>query len=277
MENGEGYTRQNKNLYKEIRITSLMTYKIEEIGNNKIQNPVLIEGLPGIGNIGKIAVDFIVDNLKAKKIFTINSYNFPHAVFINENHLVELPTIDIYHKKVNGKDILLLSGDIQPIDERSCYEFCDAVLDLIQKYKGKEIITIGGIGLQQIPNNPQVYCTANSSKIIKKYKSKNLESNIYGVVGPIMGVTGLLVGLSKKRNINSIAFLAETFGHPKYLGIKGSREVLKILDNKLKLNLNLKKLDSEIGEIEKEIRLKESKIRKNSDKNIGANFQDYIG
>ena len=28
-----------------------------------IRNPVLIEGLPGIGNVGKIVVDFLIDQL----------------------------------------------------------------------------------------------------------------------------------------------------------------------------------------------------------------------
>src|SRR3989344_5591518 len=30
-----------------------------------LHNPLLIEGLPGIGNVGKIAVDFLVEELKA--------------------------------------------------------------------------------------------------------------------------------------------------------------------------------------------------------------------
>ena len=33
----------------------------------KIKNPVLLEGLPGIGNVGKIAADFIIEEIKAKK------------------------------------------------------------------------------------------------------------------------------------------------------------------------------------------------------------------
>ena len=35
----------------------------------KLNNPLFIEGLPGIGNVGKIAVDFLVEELKAKKLF----------------------------------------------------------------------------------------------------------------------------------------------------------------------------------------------------------------
>ena len=231
-------------------------YKFNEVRKAKIKSPVLIEGLPGIGNVGKIAVDFIIDNIKAEKIYEISSYNFPHAVFVNEKNLVELPTIEIFHKRLKNQDYLLLAGDIQPIDEASCYEFCDILLDLFEKYNGREIITIGGIGMQQVPKNPKVYSTANNKKIIQKYMSKNMTNQIYGVVGPIVGISGLLVGLSGTRKIPSIALLAETYGHPAYLGIKGAREVLKILNDKLNLNLNLEKLDDEIDNIEKEITTK---------------------
>src|SRR3989344_7209715 len=88
----------------------------------KQKNAILIEGLPGMGNIGKIAVDFLIDSLKAEKICEIYSSSFPHSVFINEDNLVELPKIEIFYKKQKKRDILFLGGDIQPMDEESCYQ-----------------------------------------------------------------------------------------------------------------------------------------------------------
>ncbi len=246
MENGEGKPK--------------MSYKINAIEKINPKSCVLIEGLPGIGNVGKIAVDFIIDSLKAKKVYEVNSNKFPHAVFVNERNLIELPSIEIYHKKVKNQDLLLLSGDIQPIDEQSCHEFCHELLDLVESLGCQEIITLGGIGLHKIPKTPKVYCTANNPKIIKEYKSKTLNKNIHGVVGPIIGVTGLLVGLAKKRSIPSIALLAETFGHQNYIGLKGAKEIVKILKDKFNLNLDLNKLNDEI-DIEKEIITKTKKMR----------------
>lgn len=237
-----------------------MVTTITQLENVKLNKVVLIQGLPGIGNVGKIAVDFIIDNLKAKKIFDVQSYGFPNAVFVNEKNLVELPTVEIYYKKINDVDILFLAGDIQPINEESCYEFCEKILDLFEKYNGKEIITLGGIGLPEVPENPKVYCTANSKEIIDSYKSKNLSNKIFGIVGPIIGVTGILVGLAGKRKIKAIALLAETYGHPSYIGIKGAREILKILNDKLKMKLDFKALDEEVGEIEKEMKGKIKQI-----------------
>ena len=222
----------------------------------KLNKPILVEGLPGIGNVGKVVVDFLLDELKAKKLLTFNSPSFPHSVFINEQNLIELPSINIYYKKSNGKrpDLLFLAGDIQPIDEVSCHEFSEKVLDVFEDFNGKEIITLGGIGLSSIPKKPKVYCTGNSLGLIRKYsRGVKFETRLYGTVGHIVGVSGLLLGLAKRRNIQAISFLAETYGHPFYLGIRGAREILKIINKKLNLDINIKSLEQEIKLIEREV------------------------
>ncbi|MFQ5474452.1 MAG: PAC2 family protein [Candidatus Nanoarchaeia archaeon] len=220
-----------------------------------IRSPVLVEGLPGIGNVGKVAVDFIIDEIKAKKIFEIFSHDLPNSVFVNENNLVELPVIEIYYKKINGKhDVLLLTGDVQPTFESSCYDFCGALLDKFEELNGSEIITLGGIGLSEIPKKPSVYCTGNNQKMIARYKrGTKINDELYGVVGPIVGVSGLLIGLASRREIPAVALLAETLGHPAYLGIKGARELVKVLNKKAGLKINIKKLEKEIDELEEEL------------------------
>ena len=77
----------------------MSTWKIDHICKNpKLKNPILIEGLPGIGNVGKVTVDFLIDELKAKKLYEITSNTFPHSVFVNEDNLVELPKIEVFYK-----------------------------------------------------------------------------------------------------------------------------------------------------------------------------------
>ena len=221
----------------------------------RLNSPIMVVGLPGIGNVGKVAIDFMIDEMDAKKIYEVSSYSFPHSVFVNEENLVELPKVELYYKSFGGKrqDILFLAGDVQPIDEASAYEFSDMMLEMLHDLKGKEVITLGGIGLGEIPKSPKVYCTGNSKKILAKYKTNLALNNLHGVVGPIIGVSGLMLGLAEKRHIESIAFLAETFGHPMYLGINGAREILKIFNEKFAFKLDLKRLDQEIKDIEQEM------------------------
>lgn len=261
-------------------------WKIAQLGKiPKLKKPVFIEGLPGIGNVGKVTVDFLIDELKAKKLYEITSYTFPHSVFVNEDNLIELPIVEIFYKQFSNKrDLLLLGGDVQPIDEVSSYEFSEKILDLAQKFNVKEVITLGGIGLTDIPKKPKVYCTANTKKIIDRYKNELVSNKLYGVVGPIVGVSGLLLGLASKRNIEAISFLAETYGHPMYLGIKGAKEILKVLNKSLNLNIDVNRLDREIKDIESEIIKKTKQLTevtnqialKKLQKRLGRDV-DYIG
>jgi len=284
-------------------IWKLEKIKVSNLKIPKIINPILITGLPGIGNVGKITVDFMIEELNAQPIYTFFSYYMPNSVFVNQDNLVIMPEIKLYLAKVgSGKfskltknsdrhknkhkqknvysDLLFLAGDFQPTDEFASYALVDEVLDLFEKYKGKEIITIGGIGLTEIPKKPKIYCTGNSSEIVEKYvEGVNVDKNLYGNVGPIMGVTGILVGMSKRRNIPAVSLLGETYGHPLYLGINTSREIITILNSKLGLEISLNKLDAQIKEIESSIMKKTKEINEMS--KHGHKFHDldtsYIG
>lgn len=254
----------------------MTTWSIEHFEKKPLlKDPILIEGLPGIGNIGKLSVDFIIEQLKATKLISFYSHSMPHSVFINEKNLVELPTIELYYKKLkNHHDLLLLAGDIQPTDERSCYAFSEKLLEIAEEYKVKELITISGIGMREAPKKPKLYCTGNDKKTIKKYMEKTeLSNELYGLVGPIIGVSGVLLGLASKKKIKAAGILAETYGHPLYLGVNGAREVVKLLNNKLNLKINLKSLDKEVQQLQQELtkkaqeakvqeQMKDSKIKK---------------
>ncbi len=228
-----------------------MKFEVEYHTKPTLKTPILIEGLPGIGNVGKIAMDFLVENVQAKKIISIYSHYFPHSVFINEKNLIDVPILSIYHANINKQDFLFLAGDVQPIDEPSCYEFCELIADILLQYNGKEIITLGGIGLQKIPKKPKVFITGTNKAYVKTFP--HASDKIYGVVGPIIGVTGVLLGVAQRKKILAAALLAQTFAHPAYLGIKGAKETLYVINAKFNMKLDLGKLSEEIDEIEKEI------------------------
>ena len=245
----------------------------------KLRKPILIEGLPGIGNVGKVAVDFIIEELNAKKVCELISHSMPNSVFVNEDNLVELPSISIYFKKSRDRDILFVAGDAQPIDEVSCYEFSETILDFLQAHKGREVITLGGIGLPNVPKKPKVYCTGTSKEFIDTYaKDGLLEPKLYGIVGPIIGISGLLLGIAKRKKMDGISLLAETYGHPFYLGIRGAREIVRVLNKKLSLQINMKQLDKEIQQLESEA-AKKSKYAdlQRSARGISGQDANYIG
>src|SRR3989344_1884733 len=119
-----------------------------------------------------------------------------------------------YHSKPTLKTPILIEGlpgigDVQPIDEPSCYEFCELIIDILAQHKGKELITLGGIGLQKIPKKPKVFITGTNKSYVKTFP--HASDKIYGVVGPIIGVTGVLLGVAQRKKIPAVALLAQTF------------------------------------------------------------------
>lgn len=224
----------------------------------KITAPILIEGMPGIGNVGKISMDMLIEETRAKLWMSFFSHDLPNSVFVNEHNLVDLPKISIYSKRIRNQDYLFLTGDVQPITESSSYEFCEMIIQLFKDQGGKHILTLGGIGLAEIPESPKVYLTGNDKNFIDKTftqmhkKGIFIERNIYGIVGPILGVSGLLLGLAKRQGISAYSLLAETFGHPVYIGLKGAKSILSAINKQYSFNLSLIKLDKEIANIDQQ-------------------------
>jgi len=242
----------------------------------KIRDAVLVEGLPGIGNVGKIALDFMIDQLKPIEAYDFYSHAMPHSVFVNKDSLVELPKIRVYVlKRFRKPDLVFLSGDVQPVDELSSHEFCETLLGLCKKLGVKKIITMGGIGLSRMSQEPRVYITGNSKEAIEEFSDEGLKKQLVGIVGSIIGVTGLLLGLAGKQHVDAVAYLVESFGHPLHIGVKEARALLNILDNKLALGLRMKRFDKVVESIAPKVRMRASGL---TPKSIRSNKEtSYIG
>lgn len=240
-----------------------MTWEKERVGTKAVLNkPVLVVGLPGIGNVGKIAVDFLKEELKAKRLVSFWSDELPHTVFVNEKNLIELPRIELFHAKLSQQDVLFVVGDAQPVHEMACYNFCDELIKTVKEFGCNRIITLGGIALQHVPKKPQLYCIGADKKAVTDFvKGTQIKTELYGIVGPIIGVTGVLAGLAARRGLNAVILLAETFGHPMYLGIAGAREIVQVLTKKLKVSVDINALSKEIKQLEEETLLRRKNLQ----------------
>ena len=254
-------------------------YLVKNINSPKLKNPILIEGLPGVGNVGKIAVDFLIDKFEPTPVCEIYSTSFPHSVFVNDSNLVEMPVVKIYSAKVDNQDLLLLAGDVQPVDEEASYQFSNLIVEKIKELGCKEMITLGGIGTMSEPKNPKIYGAA-TSKEIKAEFSKRSEGIIFNKTkaDAIVGATGLLLGIGKLNDIEGVGLIVETFGHQFHIGLKEAKELLKVLKDLLGLDIDLKELDEEIVQEEKE-REKGNKVLTKTVKRMSGKAGDmsYIG
>lgn len=220
---------------------------IKEFMEIEPNNPVLIEGLPGLGLVGKIALRYLIKQLKAKKIAYLYSPHFPYFVLVNKKGNVRLLRGAFYfYKNPNGSnDILLFTGDSQSQTIEGQYEIADRILDFSEKYGVKTIATIGGYRMEP-QEKPKVFIAATSQEILDKALQAGATLSTSG--SPIVGTAGLILGLAKFKKISALCLLGETRGYlPDPLAAKSILEVLKSTFN---FDLDLAGLNEEITRAE---------------------------
>ena len=112
-----------------------------------LKDPILIEALPGIGNVGKIAGDFIADSLGAVKFASIFSMNFPPQVNPDQDCVVHMACNELWYAKApNGQDIVFLRGNYQASTPAGQFILAQDVMEIMMSYDVSKFITLGGYG-----------------------------------------------------------------------------------------------------------------------------------
>jgi uncharacterized protein len=219
---------------------------IKEFTEIHPNNPILIEGLPGLGLVGKIALRYLIKQLKAKKIAYLYSPHFPYFVLVNKKGNVRLLRgAFYYYQNPKGNDIILFTGDSQSQTIEGQYEIADRMLDFSEKHGVKTIATIGGYRMES-KEKPKVFIAATSQDVLQKAVQSGASISASG--SPIVGTAGLILGLAKFKKIDAICLLGETRGYlPDPLAAKSVLEVLKSTFN---FDLDLAGLNEEIAKAE---------------------------
>lgn len=217
----------------------------------KLKNPVLIEGLPGIGNVGKLAVEHLIEVMHAKKFAELYSKDFPPQVFINPDGTVKLVNNEFFYwkaKKRNQRDIVFLTGDYQGLSSQGQYEIAEAILATLQALGVKQMFTLGGYGLGREIKDPKVLFATTHKSLVKTMKK-------YGAIfkknepgGGIIGASGLLLGLGKLRGMTGTCFMGETPGY--LVDPKSAKAVLKVLTKAVNIDVDFSRLEAKAKEIE---------------------------
>lgn len=204
-----------------------------------LNNPILIEGLPGIGFVANIATLHLIQGLKAKMFAEIRSSAFQDFAMSTENGKAQFPITELYYHKgtEEERDIIILYGNTQALTAPGQYELCGCVLDIAEELGCRQIITLGGLKHRKKVKNPELYCAASDQESL--HEALGLGAKV--VHGHIFGVAGLLLGLGKLRGMKGFCLLAETLGL--YPDATAAREVLKVVCKMLRLKVDLSRLD----------------------------------
>ncbi len=207
-----------------------------QIFNPVLENPIFVQGLPGFGNVGKIAAYLLIKFCSAKPFAELYSPSFPDYLSVNSKGICRLPRYEFYAAPMEKNDFMIMTGDTQPSfdDVVAHYELCSKILDFVEKYDCNFIITIGGVPMSE--DKAQVYVAATSPRLAAEFMEKG--AVIYSK-GRILGATGLMLGLAKERGLEGLCLLGTTsgFSADRGAGFSVFKFLMKALGNEVKEGL----------------------------------------
>jgi uncharacterized protein (TIGR00162 family) len=217
---------------------------------------VVFIGLPGIGLVGKIVVDYLIKELKPKKIADITSDSFPSAV-ITKKGILSLVKDEIYFLEHHGKPFYLVAGpaflnyDPETGGTEAHYDFARTLITAFQQLNVKEIVTLAGlnIGEERITTEPSVVLAATDKKTLELWKTKGAKQG--PKEGLIMGHAGMILGVGKTQGIPGACLMGETSSKLVYGDPGASKTVLDVLVKRFGFKIKMNKIVAEAKEIEK--------------------------
>ncbi len=206
----------------------------------KIKADIAIQGLPGIGSVGKLVVDYMIDKLNAKKIGEYIDNKKPSLLLIEKDELIA-PSIELFFDKKNK--VLFITGNYQPLTDTDSWKYGELTAKKLKELGVKELIVIGGVNLNE--EKSRVFLFSKDQKLRDKLKKKRVILNVHKYIGTIIGGAATLLSCADKKKIKTALILGEAMNE--YLpAISSSRTIIKIIANTYKLKINTKELDKEV-------------------------------
>ena len=213
----------------------------------KLRDPVLIEGLPGIGFVANIATLHLIRELKATKFAEIHCAAFQDLAVTTEDGGTRSPVNELYYCRSpnGGHDLVIWYGNTQALTTFGQYELCGRMLDIAQDLGCRLLITLGGFRQEEVRVPPQLFCAATDRETVDGV----LKLGAKVMVGQIFGIAGLLIGLARVRGMKGFSLLVETLGtNP---DVNGTRHALTTLMKYLDFSVDLSRLDDAGAETRK--------------------------
>jgi uncharacterized protein (TIGR00162 family) len=230
-----------------------MNSEIEILKSISPTKLILVCGLPGIAYVGKIPVDYIIEQLKAELIGEVYSNHFPPYVIINKDGLVELLRNELYCLKDDaGQFIVFLSGNTQAFSPEGQYEIVEKVLDWAIENKLKRVVSLAALVTDRPFDVPRVYCSTTSDALLEEAKKLGVQPLDQGVIG---GENGLIIGLARRKKVEGICLLTETHGYQTPTGEyvmdpRAAPVTLNVLTKLLDLKVDMEPMEKRIVEMD---------------------------
>jgi len=248
-------------------------FEIERPAEVELEDAVLVEGLPGVGHVGKLAAEHILEELDSEPVCRVYSKHFPPQVSV-EDGKAELAHAEFHAVETEtGPDVVTLTGDHQAQDNAGHYGLTDTFLDVADDLGVERVFALGGVPTGELIEEYDVLGAATTEAFVEELEEAGVEFREDEPAGGIVGVSGLLLGLSERRDLAAACLMGETSGY--LVDPKSAQAVLEILQDVIGFEVDFSSLEDRAEEMEEVVR----KIQEMEQGNAAPSEEDlrYIG
>ena len=249
------------------------TITIRNIAKHKLKDAVLIDGFPGVGLVGTIVANFLINTLKLEQIGVIDSYKFPAISVIKDgepHNPMRLYSGEQICNDGTCNQVAVCVSEFTPPAEIT-KDLVNSLMDWAENNGCTKIISAEGFstGPKADGEKNDVYGVASSSGARIWIKDAKVKPFTYGTVG---GITGSLLNEGKVRKLNVLGLLAEvTEDAPDAMA---AANVIKAIDELLlAIELDPEPLLKEAQNLEKEVK----NVRDQAPPEVSSAVPRYIG
>lgn len=174
---------------------------------------VLVGGLPGIGQVGKVVVDHVLHEIDAEKVAEIHSVHFPPQVVNRPDGTCRLVNNEIWRYRSPTTTYLFLVGDCQSVSPEGHYVLADRYLDCAERFGVQRIFTLGGYGVGHLVDEPRVLSTVTHAHLRPAVEEAGATFDGDEAGSGIVGAAGLIIGLGARRGLEGVCLMGETSGY----------------------------------------------------------------
>ena len=220
----------------------------------RVKSPIFIEGLMGVGQVGFLATDHLIEELGLDKIANVYSPHFTEpfsskdtpGVIYTEDGTVELHKNEIYWG--SEENLFVYKGLYQGDYCEYYYEHANRMMDFCDEFDVGEVYTLGGLGTGEEIENPETRAV-----ITEESMKREIGQFAKVMEGPpnkpgVTGLSGLLAGLAVKNGMKGLCLLGET--HGAFPDPRAARAVLETLCQINDIEIDYSGLDEAAEEIE---------------------------
>jgi uncharacterized protein len=216
------------------RMEDFVKVKVEKL---ECKNPTIICGFPGMGLVGNIVAQFLMDQLKMSQCVYLESRLFPPVAIIY-NGVAKSP-VRVYENP--ELELVIVFSDI-PIDPLVSSEVGRSIIQWAKGVNTREVIAIAG--LATTGEERRVFIAAATPEDLGRARDKALVFE----VGTISGVPGVALNESQNCNIPAMCILGETRGtNP---DPRAAAEVVKVMASIWGWDIKVDQLLEEADQIE---------------------------